>query len=205
MSEREKKEGVVLIYEPTEEYLNPRQRIAYREHRRKYIDWLANEGKDPDALEGYAEATYTNFANITCKFHRFAWNRTGSFTLTLSHELAEQYLKDQKKSGDYSSSHLHNIKLALKAYFRYVDREWNPDIVVKSPTGRSQPKDYVTDEEREALREAVLEYGSVPAYAALDPDKRQQWKRYLARRFSMPQCADALPYLMSLLSGADAG
>jgi hypothetical protein len=68
MSEREKVEGIVLIYEPVEEYLSSRQRIAYREHRRKYIDWLATRRKDPDAVEGYARDTYYTYANIACQF-----------------------------------------------------------------------------------------------------------------------------------------
>jgi hypothetical protein len=32
----------------------------------------------------------------------------------------------------------------------------------------------VTEDERKALREAVLEHGTVPAYAALDPD---EWEK----------------------------
>jgi len=186
-SEREKVESVVLIYEPVEDYLNSRQRIAYREHRRKYIDWLANRGQDPDAIEGYASDTYYTYANVTCQFHRHVRDREGGFTLDPTHEHANDYLTD-KKTGDedYSASHLHNIKLALKIHFRYAGEEWDPDITVKSESGVSRPEDFVTEEERKALGKAVLEYGSVPADAALDPDKRREWKRYLARRFAKP-------------------
>lgn len=215
MSEREKVEGVVLIYEPVEDYLNSRQRIAYREHRRKYIDWLANRGQDPDAIEGYAYDTYYTYANITCQFHRHVWDREGRFTLDPSHEHANDYLTDKKTSDeDYSASHLHNIKLALKTYFRYAGEEWDPDITVKSQSGVSQPKDFVTEEERKALREAVLEYGSVPAYAALDPDKRREWKRYLARRFGKPMNkvgrddwdrANGFKYVSIIYASLDAG
>jgi integrase len=41
-------------------------------------------------------------------------------------------------------------------------------------------------DERKALREAVLQYATVPAYAALSPDERQRWKQHLARRFGKP-------------------
>lgn len=215
MTEREKVEDVVLIYQPVEDYLNSRQRIAYREHRRKYIDWLANEGQDPDAFEGYAYDTYYSYANLTCLFHRFVWNSEGRFTLNLTHEHAKDYLRKKKTSDtDYSSSHLHNIKLALKAYFRYTGNEWDPDISIKSKSGISQPRDFVTEEERKALREAVLEYGSVPAYAALEPDKRREWKRYLARRFGKPMSevnrddwdrANGFKYVSILYASLDAG
>lgn len=89
---------------------------------------------------------------------------------------------------EYSDSHLHNVKLALKAYFRYrndVD-DWECEISVSSSSGASQPKDYVTMDERKALREAALEYGTVPAYAALDPDDRYEWKLLLAQKFGKP-------------------
>lgn len=107
--------------------------------------------------------------------------------IVLIYQPAEEYLRGLILADeDYSSSHLHNAKLALKAYFRFVGDEWDPEISIPSPSRVSQPKDYVTDNERRALREAALEYGSVPAYAALEPEERREWKRYLARRFSIP-------------------
>lgn len=41
-------------------------------------------------------------------------------------------------------------------------------------------------EERTALREAALEYGSVPHYKSLSPDEQDRWKRYLSQRFGIP-------------------
>jgi integrase len=184
MNERAKVEGVVLIHQPTEDYLNSRQRVAYRSHRKKLIKWLAKQGKNPEKLEGYAYDTYCTYSNIIDQFHRTVWDEKGQFTLNLSHEQGEDYLRDLiLDDKDYSSSHAHNTKLALKAYFRFVGDEWEPDITVPSSSNASQPSDFVTEDERKALREAVLEYGSVPAYAALDPEKRREWKAHLARRF----------------------
>lgn len=187
MNEREKVEGIVLIYRPTEDYLNDRQRVAYKGHREKLIKWLAKQGKNPEKLEGYAYDTYATYANVISQFHRYVWEEEGRFTLDLSHEQADEYLRGLILGDkDYSSSHLHNTKLALKAYFRFTGDEWEPEITVPSNSGVSQPKDFVTEEERKALREAVLEYGTVPAYAALDPNEREKWKRHLARRFGKP-------------------
>lgn len=183
MYNREKVEGVVLIHEPVEKRLSERQIISYREHRRSLIEWLATEGKDPTALEGYAYATYRVYANVICNFHRSVWDEEG-FTLDLTHAQARAYLKKKVTSDeDHSSSHLNNVKLGLLAYFRFVGNEWDPDIKIKGSSSAAQPKDYITDEERRALREAVLEYGSIPAYAALSPEKRREWKGRLARRF----------------------
>ena len=185
MSEREKLHGIVLIHEPVEEYLNARQRIAYREHRRDFIDWLETRGKEPDAYEGYARDTYYVYANVVCQFHRYVWDKRG-FTLGVEHDDARNYMESLLTSPeDYSSTHLNNSLSALKAYFRWSGKEWDPDITLPSESGRSQPRDFVTKEEREALRNAVLEYGTIPAYAALDPEERAEWKRYLARRYGM--------------------
>jgi len=214
MSERGKVEGIVLIPEPVESKLNERELVSYKKHRERFIRWLATQGKEPEALEGYAEDTYSTYATIVSKFHRDIWEANGGFTLELSQEQAENYLRDMVLSNDYSDSHLHNTKLALKAYFRFKQNEWNPDIVIPSTSRASQPRDYVSEQERKALREAVLEYGSVPAYAALRPEKRTEWKRELARRFGKPTSeigredwkkANGYKYITILYTSLDAG
>ncbi|MCU4799619.1 site-specific integrase [Halobacteria archaeon HArc-gm2] len=186
MSEPEKVEGIVLISGPSSQYLNERQLIAYEGHRKKLIKWLARMGKDPEKMEGYAHDTARNYATILDKFHRWAWENRGGYTIDLDHDHADDYLQENLLADDdYSDSHLHNIKLALLAYFRFrndID-EWECEVTIKSSSGASQPKDYVTMDERKILREAALEYGTVPAYHSMDPEERREWKLYLGRRF----------------------
>jgi len=188
MSESEKVEGIVLIPRPSRNFLNERQRIAYKTYRENLIKWLSRIGKNPETLEGYAPDTAKNYAAILDKFFRWAWEDDG-FTTDIRHEDADAYLSRLIIADtEYSSSHLHNVKLALKAYFRYCDDvdEWESDVQIPSSSGVSQPKDYISLEERKALREASLEYGTIPAYAALEPGERQEWKLFLARRFGKP-------------------
>jgi len=186
MSEPQKLEGVVLIHGPAADMLTERQLVSYEKHRESLIDWLAYEGKNPDALEGYAPETFKVYANIICRFHRYVWEREGGFTLDLTHDHANAFLRDHIRSKEYSDSYKHNTKLALLAYFRFKNNEWEPKYVVSSTTTNVQPKSFVEQEERERLRTAVLEYGSVPAYAALSPEERNKWKLELARRFCKP-------------------
>jgi integrase len=182
----EKIEGIVLIPGPARDYLNERQLVAYESHRREFIKWLARQGKNPDALEGYAHDTARNYASITDKFLRYVWDQD-RYTTDIGHDEAEEYLRSLVMADDaYSDSHLHNVKLALMAYFRFKNNEWDPEISITSSSGVSQPRNFVSDEERTALREAALEYGTVPAYAALEPDERTEWKRFLARRYGKP-------------------
>lgn len=186
MNKPDKVQGIVLLTSASRESLNKRQEVAYESHRKDLIKWLTSMGKSPDELEGYAHDTAKSYANVLDKFHRWAWVHGGGYTLDLEHDDAETYLRNMVLSEeDYSSSYLDNIKLALKAYFRYRDdaEEWEPDITISSDSGAKQPKDYLLAEERKMIREASLEYGTVPNYFGLDPEGREKWKKYLGRRF----------------------
>jgi len=188
MDESAKVEGIVLISDPARRQLNERQLIAYRNHREDLIRWLATMGKEPDKLEGYAEDTMRNYTTILDKFYRWCWEKNDGYTTDLPHERADEYLRELVLSDEYSDSHLHNVKLSFKAYFRWRSDcdEWESPLTISSTGTGNQPKDYVTMEERKALREAALEYGTVPAYHHLDPDERARWKRFLAQRFGKP-------------------
>jgi hypothetical protein len=188
MNEDAKVEGIVPIPGPSRRQLNERQIIAYGNHREDLIRWLATMGKDPEKLEGYAHDTARNYAAILDKFYREYWEQNDGYTTDLTHDDADEYLRELVLSDEYLDSHLHNVQLALKAYFRWRSGcdEWESAITVSNSSGANQPKDYVTMDERKALREAALEYGTVPAYHHLDPDERAEWKRFLASRFGKP-------------------
>lgn len=51
----------------------------------------------------------------------------------------------------------------------------------------TQPRDFLTREERTAIREAALEYGTIPSYKSLTPEARDRWKAHLAQRFEKPK------------------
>lgn len=119
MFKPEKHEGVVLTSRPVNKLLIEREAVAYTGHRKQFIEWLAYEGKDPEAMQGYAYDTYRVYANIISQFHRYVWETEGRFTLDLTHAHADDCLKEQVKSGEYSESYLHNTKLSLLAYFRF--------------------------------------------------------------------------------------
>ena len=44
-SDENKVDGIVLVTEDSQAYLNPKQEIADREHRRELANWLLNIGK----------------------------------------------------------------------------------------------------------------------------------------------------------------
>jgi hypothetical protein len=44
-SEDNKVDGIVLVTEDSQAYLNPRQEVAYREHRRELAEWMLGLGR----------------------------------------------------------------------------------------------------------------------------------------------------------------
>jgi integrase len=51
----------------------------------------------------------------------------------------------------------------------------------------NSPRDYLTREERTKIRDASLEYGSVPARENTFGDERDKWEAYLAQRLEKPK------------------
>lgn len=185
MMEYEKVEGVVLISKDSHQRLNEQQLISYKSHRTKLIEWLRTVGKDPDKLEGYALDTSKAYASILDKLYRWKWDKHEGYTTDVSHDDAEEYLREMVLTKEYSASYLHNIKLGLKAYFRWLpgDEEFEPSFSIESTSSGEQPRDYLSLDERKAIQEAVLEYETGPSYRAMNPEERGRWNEYLAKRF----------------------
>jgi integrase len=186
-----RRHGITVITEPTAEELAERQISDYRAHREKSIKWVLNFGKDPDRGEGYAETT----ADIRCarvdKFYRWVWEQEDGYTTRVLHEHADTYMRELAYS-DASQDTKANMMKALKTLFRwrvweFGEDEWDPELTFSNDTSTTNPRDYLSVEERQQIREAVLEYGSVPSYNSLSPEERDEWKEYLAQRFVKPK------------------
>ncbi len=181
--------GISLITEQAREVLNQRQLIDYRDHREKLIRWMLNLGKDPSSAEGYAYHTARRRADDCDKFYRWKWSE-GGYTTEVTHDDADAYMRELVY-GDRSASYKTNIQKTLKMLFRwrsweYDEDRWEPELSISDSRGATQPRDFLSREERQQIREVALEYGSVPHYNSLSPTDRDKWKRYLARRFRKP-------------------
>lgn len=143
-------------------------------------------GKNPAKADGYAFDVAKRRAHDSDKFYRFVWENAAGYTTTVTHSHADAYMEELAYS-DYSKSYKENAQKSFKSLFRWCDDtdEWEPEIKF---TGESQtaPQDYLTREERTRLREAALEYDSLPAYSWLSPEERDRWKEYLAFRLDKP-------------------
>jgi len=181
--------GVIVLPEPAQQRLNERQLLDYRAHRERLIKWMLHRGKDHDRVEGYAQTTVESRARHIDQFYRWVWDEYGGYTTGITHNHGHAYV-DELAYRDCSGTHKANQLKTLKMYYRWREHEfggepWTTDVTF-STHQHDNPRDYLTQSERRGVREAALEYGTVPHYCSLDPDERQQWKAHLARRFKKP-------------------
>ena len=182
---------VTVVPEPSEEYLNKRQLLDYRSHREDCLEWLLAIGKTPEEGDGYAFQTVSNRAYRMDMFYRWVWKQEDGYTTDVTHQHADSWLEYLARL-DKSNAHKDNCRKAAQMLFKWRAYEygydkWDPDISFSTDDGTTTPRDYLTRDERSRVREAALEYGSVPGYNDLSPDERSRWKAYLAQRFEKPK------------------
>ena len=163
--QNEKVSGVPLITEPTSVRLSKKQQVDYSAERRSFLQWLSHEGKNPEALEGYAKATVRRTSYDIDKFYRWNWERSDrGYHLSPSHQEADEYVRDLLYS-DYSRSHCAKARKSLLRYFRWRatqgGEKWEPTVNVTDGGNPEAPQDYFTTSERRVLREASLEYADI--------------------------------------------
>jgi len=178
-----------IIPEPSKESLNERQKMDYRNHREKLTTWLWEEGKNPERNEGYSKSSVRYHIYRLDKFYRWVWVQEGRYTTDIRQEHADNYV-EELAFGDESNAHKKKMVQALKVLFKWKSHElggeeWEPDRTFS--TTSHNPQDYFTMEERRKIREAALEYGSIPGYNDLSPQERDRWKAHLAQRFEKPK------------------
>ncbi|MCW8173228.1 hypothetical protein D8S78_19725 [Natrialba swarupiae] len=128
-------------------------------------------------------------------FYRYVWSELeNGYTLLVDAEHADRYLQHVALQ-DHENSYKKGIEKALKLLFKWKHHikgapEWEPEFSFTVSEEDSSLEDCLTRTEMAMLREAALEYGSIPSYTSLSPDERDRWKEYLAQRFGVPEIGD---------------
>ncbi len=179
-----------VVTEVAEEYLNPRQLLDYEDERKDCLRWLLSIGKRPEKGEGYAFGTVKPRSYRMDQFYRWVWEQENGYTANIKPSHADQWTRHLAQT-DYSNTHKANCQKSVQMLFKWRHREhgvenWDPSIRF-SENSSSQPRDYLTREERGKVRDAALEYGTIPSYSNLAPSEREKWKIHLAQRFSKPK------------------
>ena len=105
-----KVQGIILLTGEASKLLNPREEIAYKEHRRELAEWMLNLGKDPSKAEGYSYSTAKNRMNKLDLFYRWVWNEEQRFIQDLGIEHAEAWMRDLAKRDLKESTKCHYQK-----------------------------------------------------------------------------------------------
>jgi integrase len=183
-------DDLTIVPEPTKDTLNKRQLVDYRAQREDCLEWLLALGKNPEEATGYAFQTVDNRAYRMDMFYRWVWQQENGYTADITHVHADDWLQHLARL-DKSNAHKDNCRKALLMLYKWRHYEygmdmWEPEISFSTDDGTTTPRDYLTMDERSKVREAALEYGSVPGYNDLNPEARTRWKAYLAQRFEKP-------------------
>ena len=179
-----------LVPGPTEDRLGERQLVDYRTEREDMVKWLLTFGIEPEKANGYAESTVKNRIYRMDQFYRFVWDQEGQYTTAVTHDHADAWMQELAYA-ECSDTHRDLCQKAVRMLFKWraYERggdEWEPTITFSSNDGTTTPRDYLTLKERKQIREAALEYGSIPSYNNVSPTERREIKAYLAQRFEKP-------------------
>ena len=184
-------EGISIVPEPSEKLLNERQIVDYRTEREQCLEWLLTFGKDPSSADGYAHSTVKNRASRMDQFYRFVWQHEDRYTSSITTDHADAYLNHLARQ-EHSNGHKSACRKAVMMLYKWRSHrrggdEWTPQITFTRSNQSTTPRDYLTREERAKIRDAALEYGSVPDFDNVYGDRRERWKAYLAQRFEKPK------------------
>jgi integrase len=177
--------GIKVVTEPSKQVLNDRQLVDYRNHREKMIRWVLNIGKNPSKAKGYAVSTAEKRLERIDRFYRWIWEQEG-YTTQIIKEHGDDYVRELVYS-DYTEKYKANMVCALKTLYKWLEENWEPEFDFSPNTDASNPREYLTRDERKEIREIALEYKSIPSYSNLSRSEREQWKTHLAQRFRKPR------------------
>jgi len=153
--------SINLVPEANHEHLNEKQLVDYVEHRREFVEWLREQGKDPQRREGYSDYTAYETSYKAARFDRWVWGEEERYTIPPTPEHADRYVADVVTLRDVSNSTKGKTEEALMRYMRWVAKtshaeQWDHQQLFRSG-GDDAPRDYLTRRERRLVREAALE------------------------------------------------
>lgn len=182
-------DGITIATRKAERRLNEKQLTHYTTWHATFVEWCLNTGKNIEKKEGFAEATIERTTARTDAFIRFVWREEDGYTLGVTHDHAAAFMNSLLESDrDYSNGHKSNTQKSIKRLFKWLSERgqaerWEPTTTFSTYSNSSAPKEFLTVNERQKIREAALEYGSIPGYNDLSPSDRDRWKAHLAQRF----------------------
>jgi len=169
------------------------------QHLSGFYDWMLTKGKNPKRHEPLSESTSGNYLDRIDQIYRFILERISPPEMqALTLEQADQIVEwlDQNKikkqeGDDYSESGKRKFTNALQKYFKWQHERgtgaelWEPRVTFSD--GEHESADRLNFEERWLVREAAMNYGSLPSYHGTDPEDRNRINGLIAQRLGKPK------------------
>jgi integrase len=164
--------------------LTKKQLVDYKDRRVQFLSWLLKIGKHPDKAEGYSPYTVYGTAYRTAKSDLWLWEQKNEYKQPPDDEDAAAYM-DYLAVSDKSQTVKGKAQESLQRFSKWLHHErgyeeWEFEYSFDGPGGNHQPQDFLTREERRAIRQAALNEGNIPAYDTLTANERRGWKLYIA-------------------------
>jgi integrase len=164
--------------------LNDKQLVDYKEQRAQFLSWLLNFGKHPEKAEGYAQSTVYNTAYRTAQFDLWVWEQKNQYHYPPDSDDAAAYM-DWLALSDKSQIDKGKRQEAIERFSKWLHHQhghdkWDFEYSFDGSGGNHQPQDFLTREERRAIRQAALNEGSIPSYDSLTAEERSGWRHYVA-------------------------
>lgn len=188
--------AIKLIPQANAEMLTDKQTADYRTLRYDFLSKLLHVLKNPETVEGYSPYTVYATGYRAAAFDRWVWDQHDTYRMPPDQEDATGYMEAIAFS-DKSNTAKGKIESMLKRYskwleFKYGHDPWEFEYSFDGSGAGNQPRDFLTVEERQKIRQAALEKGAIPSYDNLSPEKRRQWAGYIAQVLDKPM-ADVGP------------
>lgn len=175
------------------------QAPVVEQHLSEFYDWMLTKGKNPKRHKPLAESTSENYHDRIDQIYRFILNRMSPPDIrALTHEQADQIVEwldldevQKQEGGDFSESGKRKFTNVLQKYFKWQHEcdakteMWEPRITFND--GEHESADKLNFEERWLVREAAMNYGSLPSYHGTDSEERDQINGLIAQRLGKPK------------------
>jgi len=179
------KRGIVVIPETHEEVLTDKKLINYKEHRKKFLLWLLNVGKDPERAEGYSPHTVYGTSYRTAKFDKWRWENCGGYSMPPTEDEAQKFIEWLAFDYDQSETAKGKLQEGVQRYNKWLQHrknadEWDFDYIFDGSGGNHQPQDFLTRKERRKIRQTALERGEIPSPGDVVGEEREGWLTHIA-------------------------
>jgi integrase len=182
--------GAPVIIDKVRDALTEKQLIDWTDYKTDVLEWTARMGKEPEKAEGYSDSVVRQMSYQVSLFYRWLWEDKDQYTTTINSEDVTRYMADVAMR-DTSNSAKGTKQKCMKRLVKYHEHrrghemDWEASYSFHEP--HNKPRDFLTKEERKKVREAALDYDSIPSYHSVTPEERDEWKSYLAQRFGKPK------------------